>query len=117
MKNPKIVEEIKRDILGEEYDLSFAFITKSKIKQLNNKFREKNEPTDVLSFALSATSGELLICQDIAKLKSKSFNMSAQEYLIFLVIHGLLHLKGLDHGAKMEAYELSYHSRYRRRHL
>ncbi len=117
MKTSKIVEEIKSEILGESYDLSFAFVNKATIHDLNLKYRNKNEPTDVLSFTLTKESGEILICKEIAKLKSKNFNMKPEEFLIFLVIHGMLHLKGLDHGAKMSAYELSYHSRFRRRHL
>ncbi len=117
MQTSKLIEEIKAEILGENYDLSFAFVNKKTIKEVNSKYRGKNEPTDVLSFTLSKTSGEILICKEIAKLKSKNFNMEPSEYLIFLVIHGMLHLKGFDHSAKMSAYELSYHSRFRRRHL
>jgi len=117
MPQSKLIEEIKGDVLGEKYDLSFAFISKKKIKELNKKFRKKDEPTDVLSFTLSKSSGEILICKEIAELKSKSFNMSAAEYLIFLVIHGMLHLKGMRHGAKMESYEQIVYSRHRHRHL
>lgn len=116
-KTPKLVEEIKTAILGEDYDLSFAFISKARIKEINRNYRAKDEPTDILSFELSKKSGEILICKEIAKLKSKNFNMQPQEYLIFLVIHGILHLKGLKHGAKMSAYELSHYRRFRRRHL
>lgn len=116
-KTPKLVEKIKTEILGEDYDLSFAFIDKTKIKEINWNFRSKDEPTDVLSFELSPKSGEILICKEIAKLKSKNFNMKPQEYLIFLVIHGMLHLKGLKHGAKMSTYELSHYRRFRHRHL
>ncbi len=117
MKTSKLVEEIKNEILGESYDLSFAFVDKDTIQELNTKYRSIDKPTDVLSFTLSEESGEILICREIAKSKSKDFNMKAEEFLIFLVIHGMLHLKGLDHGAKMSAYELSYHSRFGRRHL
>ncbi|MEK7642441.1 MAG: rRNA maturation RNase YbeY [Patescibacteria group bacterium] len=117
MKHSKLIEEIKAKILGPKYELSFVFVAKNKIRALNKKFRNKNEPTDILSFPLSKTSGEILICREIAKLKSTDFNMKPQSFLIFLVIHGMLHLKGMKHGAKMEKYELSYYSRYRRRHL
>ncbi len=113
----KLIEEIKGDILGKKYDLSFAFISENKIHELNRELRKKDVPTDILSFSLSKTSGEILICKKIAKLKSKDFKFGAEKYLLFLVIHGLLHLKGMSHGDKMERYELSYYSRYRRRHL
>jgi probable rRNA maturation factor len=111
------VEKIKNEILGKQYELSFAFISKKEIQLLNKTYRKKDEPTDILSFPLSKNEGEILICKDIAKIKCKEFGMTFQNYLIFLVIHGSLHLKGLDHGAKMERYEFAYHSRYRCRHL
>ena len=51
--------------------------------------------SNVLSFPLSKTSGEILICKAAAK-----------PYTVeFLFIHGLLHLKGLKHGAIMEGEE------------
>ena len=103
------IEKIKNDILGKRYELSFCFISKNKIKSLNKKYRGKDEPTDILSFPLEKDSGEILICKEIARKKKNS--------ILFLVIHGMLHLKGLEHGAKMEAYELTHYSRYRRRYL
>ena len=115
--NDSEIREIKEEILGKQYELSFAFISKNKIKELNKKYRKKNEPTDILSFPLDKNCGEILICKEVAKLKSKNFGMKIADYLLFLVIHGSLHLKGLKHGAKMEAYEFTHYSRYRRRHL
>ncbi|MFA6270102.1 MAG: rRNA maturation RNase YbeY [Candidatus Paceibacterota bacterium] len=116
MKNLPI-EQIKEDILGKRYELSFAFVNKARIKFLNKTYRQKNEATDILSFPLDKKSGEILICKEIAKIKSKKFGMTFADYLLFLVIHGNLHLKGLEHSDKMEKYELTYYSRYRRRNL
>jgi rRNA maturation RNase YbeY len=110
-------EKIKNDILGKRYELSFAFVSKNIIKSLNKKYRKKNEPTNILSFPLSKDCGEILICREIARTKSKKNGMGFEEYLLFLVIHGMLHLKGLRHGDKMERYEFTYYSRYRRRYL
>jgi probable rRNA maturation factor len=111
------VDKIKNDILGKRYELSFAFINKEQSRFLNKTYRKKDEPTDILSFPLEKNSGEILICKAIAKIKASKFEMSFENYLLFLVIHGCLHLKGLHHGDKMKAYEFTYHSRYRRRHL
>lgn len=111
------IERIKIDILGKKFDLSFAFVSKREIKRLNRIYRKKDEPTDILSFPLDKTSGEILICREMAKTKSVKFGMGFKNYLLFLVIHGLLHLKGLRHGSKMEKYEFTYYSRYRCRHL
>ncbi|MFH0804327.1 MAG: rRNA maturation RNase YbeY [Candidatus Zambryskibacteria bacterium] len=111
------VEKIKEDILGKRYELSFAFIDKKEIKSLNKKYRKKNEATDILSFPLDKNNGEILICKEVAKTKAKNFGKNFKEYLLFLVIHGMLHLKGMEHSSKMDKYELTYYSRYRRRYL
>jgi probable rRNA maturation factor len=121
MKNPAFAkataDKVKNDILGKRYELSFSFVSKSKIKALNKIYRKKNEPTDILSFSLDKNSGEILICKEIAKIKAPKFDMTLTDYLLFLVIHGNFHLKGMQHSSKMERYELAYYSRYRHRHL
>jgi len=117
----KLVEEIKNGILGKAYELSFSFISKSEIQALNKRYRGKDEPTDILSFPLEKEAGEILICKEIAEKKLDELwreqFQNLENYLIFLVIHGCLHLKGMKHGSKMEKYEFAHYSRYRRRHL
>ncbi len=103
-----LVEPVKEEILGKRYELSFSFVSKEEIYKLNKKYRKKDKPTDVLSFSLSKTSGEILICKEVAKLKSKDFGLKPADYLLFLIIHGCLHLKGLDHGPVMEKLEKKY---------
>lgn len=103
------IEKIKNDILGKNYDLSVVFVSENKIRSLNKKYRKINKPTDVLSFSLSKNLGEILICKKIAQKKKNP--------VLFLVIHGMLHLKGLEHSDKMEAYERTYYNRYRCGHL
>lgn len=107
------VEQIKNDILGKRYELSFSFMSKEKIKSLNKKYRNKNEPTDILSFPLDKKTGEILICREIATQKSKNYNLSSKDYLLFLFIHGCLHLKGLDHGDEMEKKEKFYFEKFK----
>lgn len=114
---PSYIGQVKDEILGKRYELSFAFIDKKRSKFLNKTYRQKDEPTDILSFPLEKNKGEILICKEIAKIKAPKFGMNFQNYLLFLVIHGNLHLKGMEHGDKMERYELKYYSRYRRRYL
>ncbi|MEK7116704.1 MAG: rRNA maturation RNase YbeY [Patescibacteria group bacterium] len=117
MKIKLPIEKIKNDILGKRYELSVVFTGKNKIKSLNKKYRKKNVATDILSFNLSPSMGEIFICPEIAKTKSAKFDMTFPNYLLFLVIHAIFHLKGMEHSSKMERYELAYYSRYRYRHL
>lgn len=102
---------IKNDILGKKYSLSLAYLTKEKIKKINKTYRNKAKPTNILSFLLSKTSGEILICPSVVKSETKKFNRTFSELLGFLVIHGMLHLKGFKHGTKMEKAEEKYLSR------
>ncbi len=103
---------IKEDILGKNYILSLAFISKNKSKFLNNKYRGKNNPTNILSFPLSKEEGEILICPDVVKTETKKFERTYRELLGYLVIHGALHLKGMEHSDTMEKAEEKYDKKY-----
>lgn len=88
-------DEIKNEILGEKYELSLVFCGNSLSRRLNHTYRDKDYATNVLSFPISKNSGEIFI--NLRKLKGFSVGN--------LFIHGLYHLKGLDHGATMERAE------------
>lgn len=111
------LKKIKDDLLGKDYDLSLVFADKTLSRSLNSKYRKKNKPTDVLSFSLSDKMGEIFVCPDIAKVKAPKFGMTYENYLLYLVIHAILHLKGMEHGSKMTEYEFTYYDRYRYRYL
>lgn len=104
---------IKESVLGKKYELSLVFIGKRKSKDLNLKFRSKNKPTNVLSFPFSKTSGEIFICPEIAKKECRDFDMSFKNFVIYLFIHGLLHLKGMDHSSKMYRAEKKFFNEFK----
>jgi len=86
--------KLKEKVLGKSYELSLVFVGKATSHKLNALYRDKDKPTNVLSFPLSKTSGEIFI------------DLSFTDHsVIFLFIHGLLHLKGMQHGATMEREE------------
>jgi ssRNA-specific RNase YbeY (16S rRNA maturation enzyme) len=93
---PPTYTKIKELVLGKRYELSFAFVTPA---QMRKAMKYKKEPakktSNVLSFPLSPNSGEILICKSAAKPYSVDY----------LFIHGLLHLKGLQHSDTMERTE------------
>ena len=101
-------EKIKDLILGKKYDLSLAFVGVSRAQQLNLAYRKKDYVPNVLSFPLDASHGEIIICPVIAKTQAKDFDLSVDGYIAYLFIHGLVHLKGHDHGATMEKLEQKY---------
>ncbi len=104
-----------RDALGthlkgsKKYDLSVHFVGKEKIRALNTIYRKKTYITDILSFPYDKNSGEIFIHLEKVQQKAKKFqqesgdkSITTEIYLEQLFIHGLLHLKGYDHGSTME---------------
>jgi probable rRNA maturation factor len=88
----------------------------AELRRLNSEFRGKNYPTDVLSFASekrgsqakaaaphvgqtlsSANSGEIAISYDAAQRQSAEYGHSTEQEIKILMLHGLLHLLGMDH--------------------
>ncbi len=111
-------EKIKREILGKKYSLSIAYVSQKKSRELNKKYRNVDKPTNVLSFALHKDAGELVLCKSIIRKELKKFGRTFEQLLGFLVIHGMLHLKGMEHSSRMERAEAKYDKKYfyRNRH-
>lgn len=104
---------MKDTVLGNGYELSLVFIGNARSKELNSKWRGKNYPTDILSFSLDDNSGEIFINPKAAEKKAAKFERTPENYLAFLFIHGLFHLKGLDHGSTMEHEEKKVRTLFR----
>lgn len=110
LKSPFL--EIKEAVLGSKYDLSLVFITPKKIKELNKIYRNINKPTDILSFPLSKQNGEMFICKSETKKMAKEFDRPYDNFLLYLFIHGCVHLKGFDHGPKMDKLEEKFRKQF-----
>src|SRR5579863_6023855 len=73
------------------------------LRELNGRFLRKDFPTDVLSFPASngpggnGDPGELAISLDRAAAQAATFGHSIEDELRILMLHGLLHLAGMDH--------------------
>ena len=80
-------------------ELVLVFLAKKPAQALNLEYRGKNYATDVLSFdAVDPDSlGELILCPDVLKKQAREHDLSYQLELGYMVLHGLLHLKGYDH--------------------
>lgn len=99
---------IKKAILGAKYDLSVSILPSSAQKKINQTYRGKDSTTNVLSFELSPTSGEITFDPIKVKKDAPLFNMTYTKFFTFLFIHGCLHLKGLQHSSTMEKEEQKY---------
>ncbi|NQV93216.1 rRNA maturation RNase YbeY [Candidatus Kaiserbacteria bacterium] len=104
--------DIKESILGKNYDLSLVFIGDRRAKTLNQKYRKKDYVPDILSFPYDKNEGEIFINPYQAKRRAKDFEMDEKKFIVYLFIHGLLHLKGLRHGSTMDTMELAHLKRF-----
>jgi len=99
----KVLKEIKRD----NWELSVLFCGDKTIASLNGQYRNKPEATDILSFNLGETiqngkktvylPGDIVISLDTLRENACYFQISEDEELRRLLIHGILHLDGMDH--------------------
>jgi probable rRNA maturation factor len=99
----KVLNEIKRD----NWELSILFCGDNEITELNNRYRNINEPTDILSFNLGETlndgkknvylPGDIVISLETLSKNAKYFQTQEDEELRRLLIHGILHLDGMEH--------------------
>ncbi|OGI83517.1 rRNA maturation RNase YbeY [Candidatus Nomurabacteria bacterium RIFCSPLOWO2_01_FULL_36_10b] len=104
--------KIKKVILGANYKLSLAFSTKAVATKLHKKYKKKNGPANILSFPYSKNNGEILIHLNSIRDEASKFGHTYSEHLLFIYIHGLLHLKGYKHGAIMEKQENKYFKKF-----
>ena len=104
---------MKDAVLGKKYSLSVVFVGNATSRHLNKTYRGKDKPANVLSFPLSKTEGEIFMNVRQARLDAPTFNMRERPFLQYLFIHGLLHLKGFDHGSKMEVRERTLRKKFR----
>lgn len=101
----KKVKKIKREILGKGYRLNVIFIGSARSKALNRIYRKINKPTNILAFPIEKQCGEIYLTPQKIKSEIKIFNRDFENLVIFLLIHGMFHLKGERHGSRMESKE------------
>lgn len=111
----------------KEVRFTMTLCGKTKIRSLNREYRQIDKVTDVLSFPVydnlrpdkkprgrslpQMDLGDLVICKEKALSQSREFEITYQQEVIHLTVHGLLHLLGFDHEISskeekiMEAFE------------
>lgn len=92
----------KEHLLGTAYELSLVFPDEALASELHKKWKGKADPANILSFPLGENMGEIFISLEKAQHEHQSFDMTFDEYVLYLFIHGCLHLLGYDHGDIME---------------
>ena len=93
-------------------EISVTFVDNAAIAELNNQYRSKPMPTDVLSFPLGengeydinedtgcAMLGDIVISMEKAMEQAQLYGHPLQREIAFLTVHSMLHLLGYDHEA------------------
>ena len=103
--------------VSENVEVSIALVDDDYIQELNKQYRSLDAPTDVLSFAMRETVaeedasfefqeeellGDVIVSLERAKVQAVEYGHSFEREAGFLVVHGILHLLGYDHGVNEE---------------
>lgn len=98
-KKLKVSGELEVNIVGDK-----------EIKDLNFRYRGKNKPTDVLSFAWqedrvvkTKNLGQIYICYPQIVRQAKELKIKIKEEFVRMLTHGFLHIMGYDHVEKKDA--------------
>jgi probable rRNA maturation factor len=101
-----------KEEVEEGSEVSVTFVSNERIREINREYRDKDHPTDVISFALEEMGedeieivgadmprvlGDIIISVERAKEQAEEYNHSFSRELGFLALHGFLHLLGYDH--------------------
>jgi probable rRNA maturation factor len=107
----------------EGYELTVVLVDDREITRLNRQYFRRNRPTNVISFPMMDDSpvslrsrilGDVVISAETAQRDAGEAGEKAEEEILFLMIHGILHLAGYDHEGsvaerrKMEAKEKEF---------
>lgn len=98
-------------------EVSVSFVDDAAIAALNEQYRGKAGPTDVLSFECDGVEdgsedaadaplfelGDIVIAPDVAERQTVEFGTTLEEEVSLLIVHGVLHLCGYDHIEDDEA--------------
>ncbi len=114
-------EQIFIDFGFEKSELSIALVDDADIRVLNNQYLQHDYATDVISFVIDATEksivGQLIVSTETAQRVATRIGVPLEHELMLYVVHGTLHLVGLDDlddasAAKMRAAEADYLGRF-----
>ena len=106
-KNAGVIE---KTLNLSDVDYSVVFESDHFVQTLNKKYRQVNRPTDVLSFEADVLDpetkrrylGDIVISVPTVQSQAKERNISFEDEIYVVLVHGILHLLGMDHGSEEE---------------
>jgi probable rRNA maturation factor len=115
----EIIKMIPEKIPTQCHEVCISIVDKNTSAELNENYRGKNGPTNVLSFTYDPmpgvpqeSLGDLAICAEIVEEEASAQHKTVESHWAHLTIHGVLHLLGYDHivddeATVMEALEIN----------
>jgi probable rRNA maturation factor len=112
-----VKEALAQEGFSYPAEVSVSFVDNDAIHKLNLEYREKDKPTDVLSFPMwekeelsdgsaldghAVTLGDIIISAEKAKSQAEEYGHSLEREICFLSVHSILHLLGYDHETSEE---------------
>lgn len=104
---------VEAALAQEEAELVIRIVDEEESARLNARYRHRQSPTNVLSFPFEMPEeipmnflGDLVICAPVVEREAKEQGKGLQAHWAHMVIHGVLHLVGLDHLTETEAIQM-----------
>ena len=103
----------KACLCDDQVITSVQIVSQDEMRELNNTWRGKNSPTNVLSFPMQSPDevdlkilGDLALCADVINTEARQQHKPTQAHWAHMVVHGMLHLQGYDHIDEHQADEM-----------
>lgn len=103
-----LVERAAAAALGAvEGDVVVLLTDDAAVREINGRYRDRDQPTNVLSFPAAESAaphlGDLMLAHGVCAAEARAQGKTLSDHLTHLVVHGVLHLLGRDHVADEEA--------------
>jgi len=92
---------------------SIQITTPEEMQQLNKQYRDKDKPTNVLSFPMQVPEevdmcllGDIALCASVINHEADQQAKKNNEHWAHMVVHGMLHLQGFDHIEEQDAEDM-----------
>lgn len=107
--------------IEQDSEVSVTFVDNEAIHEINKQYRDKDQPTDVISFAMEELGegevaiiaegmprilGDIIISTDRTREQAEEYGHTFERELGFLAVHGFLHLLGYDHMNEADEKEM-----------
>ena len=104
----KLLRKWAKAVYGDAATITMRFVDDDESQHLNDTYRGKNKPTNVLSFPYEdePLMGDIVFCPGVIIREAQEQGKTVTAHMAHLVVHGMLHLMGYDHLNDRDAKEM-----------